>query len=155
MKGCKVKRIFPLLGVFFLSIMSLWAVSHAITPETTVTEVDPVIEVSPELRKQYPIKVHHAKLSMDCIHCHEGQGTNPEEFEYIGDEGCIKCHGSKEKIAQRTGYMDRFHTNPHNSFHDGPTLSCDECHQVHQESINMCAECHEKEVPNWMKVVAP
>lgn len=149
-----MKKVFPFIGIFFLTIASLWAVNKVKTPDEAI-EVTPQIAVSSELREKYTIKPHHEKLSLDCIHCHEGQGTDPEQFEFIDDAGCLSCHGSKEKIAKRTEYMDLFHTNPHNSFHDGPTLNCDECHQVHQPSINMCTECHEKEVPNWMKVIAP
>jgi len=154
-----VKRVFPILGIFLFSIVllciSVQAVDNAMSPTTTAKEATPVIEVSKELRDQYPIKSHHAKLSIDCIHCHDDQGRVPAKFEYIGDKGCLSCHGSKEKMAKRTGFMDMFHTNPHNSYHDGPTLSCDECHKEHEPSQNRCMECHEKEVPNWMKKVMP
>lgn len=145
-----MKKIVLYSCMSFFVLASLWATQSQILQEQEKTVV-----ITEELKKKYPIKPHHEKLSLSCIHCHEGQGDKPENFEFIGDEGCLSCHGSKEKIAKRTAYMDLFHTNPHNSYHDGPTLSCEECHQSHSPSINMCAECHEKEVPNWMKKVAP
>ena len=149
----KMKSILTFIGLSFLIIVSLWAINE--TTNTTDNAVNVTEKITPELREKYPIKPHHEKLSLDCIHCHEDQGDDPENFEFIGDKGCLSCHGSKDKIAKRTHYMDLFETNPHNSYHDGPTLSCDECHQEHQPSINMCMDCHEKEVPNWMKKVAP
>lgn len=148
-----MKRIFAFIGVFFLSLVFLWANDKVANSDANNSEVAQVINETPELKNKYPIKPHHQQLSLNCIHCHKGQGDNPEQLEAIGDEGCLSCHGSKKKIAARTGYMDLFHTNPHNSYHDGPTLSCDECHKEHQPSQNRCVECHEKEVPNWMKKV--
>lgn len=148
-----MKKIFLLFGIVFFFIVSIWAAEKITAYDEAIVSQD--IIITPELRKKYPIKKHHEKLSLDCVHCHEGQGTDPKNFEFIGDEGCLACHKSKKRIAQRTEFMDAFHTNPHNSFHDGPTLACDECHQVHEPSINMCSECHSKEVPKWMKDVTP
>jgi hypothetical protein len=150
--GINVRILFSLLGIFVFSLVSLGAATKI---STTLAHESTVVPITPELRKKYPIKPHHAKLSLDCIHCHDGQGTDPEKFETIGDEGCLACHGSKQKVALRTGFMDSFHTNPHNSFHDGLKYHCDDCHQVHQPSKNSCLECHEKELPNWMKKVTP
>lgn len=150
--GSKVRILFSFLGIFFFSLVSLGAANKISAPDTNESTV---VTITSELREKYPIKPHHAKLSLDCIHCHEGQGKDPEKFEFIGDEGCLACHGSKQKVALRTGFMDSFHTNPHNSFHDGLKYHCDDCHQVHQPSKNSCFECHEKELPNWMKKVTP
>lgn len=110
----------------------------------------PVI-IAPELREEYPLKSHHAKLSLECVFCHEGQGDNPREFKMIGDEGCLSCHQSKVHMAERLAFMDKLHVNPHNSIHDGPTLYCDECHNEHKPSTNMCTECHEHDIDLWMR----
>lgn len=150
-----MKRVFSFLSIFLLLLTFLWASDNVVIPDgNNVNEVQ-VINETPELKKKYSIKSHHQQLVLNCIHCHKGQGNNPEQFEAIGDEGCLSCHGSKKKMALRTGYMDMFHTNPHNSYHDGPTLSCDECHKEHEPSQNRCVECHDKEVPTWMKKVTP
>lgn len=149
-----MKRVYALIGIFFFSLALVWANDNSSTSDNDA-KMKQVINISPDIMKKYPIKTHHQKLSFGCIHCHQGQGTAPEKLEAIGDEGCLSCHGSKLKIAARTGYMDLFHTNPHNSYHDGPTLSCDECHKEHEPSQNRCLECHTKEVPNWMRKVTP
>jgi len=135
--------------------MFLWANENTVPKNTNFETVTQTIQETPELKKKYPMKSHHQQLSFNCVNCHKGQGIDAEKFEAIGDEGCLSCHGSMQKIAARTGYKDLFHTNPHNSYHDGPTLSCDECHHEHQPSENRCTECHEKEVPKWMKKVTP
>lgn len=150
-----MKRVYSFVGVFFFSLGLLWANDNVAIPNANDVTMTEVINVSPEIAKKYPAKPHHQKLSFSCVNCHKGQGSDPEKLEAIRDEGCLSCHGSKIKIAARTGYMDLFHTNPHNSYHDGPTLACDECHKEHEPSQSRCLECHEKEVPNWMKKVTP
>ncbi|MBE3021730.1 cytochrome c3 family protein [Campylobacter sp. 7477a] len=110
------------------------------------------ITVSDELRAKHTLKPHHEHLAFDCIDCHTNQGDDPSKFKNIKDEGCLSCHGTKKLLAQRLKFMDTLKANPHNSVHDGPTLYCDECHFEHKPSINMCSECHEHEVPQWMGV---
>jgi len=111
------------------------------------------INITPELKEKYPLKAAHAKLSLQCVYCHEGQGNKPEDFKYVREKTCLECHGSKEKLAGRLGFIGK--ANPHNSIHDGTRLECDECHSEHQESTNMCAECHEKEIKTqmWMRKI--
>ena len=141
----KNKKILFSIGFFFIfSVMILFGDGN-----TTISEQ---IKISPELKKEFPMKSHHAKLSFECIFCHEGQGDIPEEYEIPGDEGCLSCHKTKEFLANRLKFMDPLHVNPHNSIHDGPTLYCDECHNEHKPSTNMCLECHEHDVKMWMKV---
>lgn len=109
------------------------------------------LKMTQEFKEKYPLKRIHAKLSLECIFCHEGQGNNPEAFKAVREKTCLECHSSKEKIAQRLDFIGK--PNPHNSIHDGTRLSCDECHNEHKESTNMCAECHEKEIATnmWMR----
>ncbi len=138
-------RIFPLLGMcLILGVMWLWAEEPKASPSTP-------FEVTPEIKAKFPVKAHHEKLSLGCVHCHEGQGSDPESFKAIGDQGCLSCHKSKNFMADRLKFMDRLHTNPHNSIHDGPTLYCDECHNEHKESTNMCISCHANDVPLWTR----
>ncbi|MBN1839240.1 MAG: cytochrome c3 family protein [Campylobacterales bacterium] len=134
------------IGVFLLlSAMSLIG-SEAATPSPAKE-----IPISAEMKEKFPIKAHHAKLSLKCTDCHENQGDNPENFKLIGDEGCLSCHKSKVYLAERLKFMDTLHVNPHNSIHDGPKLYCDECHFEHQKSDNMCLSCHSNDVKLWMR----
>lgn len=127
--------------------------SQNLAPNTAQTSnIVSVLNITDELRAKHKLKPHHAKLHFGCIHCHENQGTDPTKFKNPGDEGCLSCHKSKKYIAKRTEFMDSLKANPHNSVHDGPNLYCDECHNEHKESINMCEECHKNEVKEWMRV---
>ncbi len=110
------------------------------------------IIVTPEQKEKYPLKPIHASLSLKCIFCHEGQGNNIEGFKAVREATCLECHGTKEKLAKRLGVIDTIKANPHNSIHDGTRLQCDECHNEHKPSTNMCTECHEKEIQTnmWM-----
>lgn len=95
----------------------------------------------------YKIKSYHQKLQLECKHCH-GDGPK-EEYEELEDESCLSCHKTKDLLADRLQFMDEFETNPHNSVHDGKSLSCYECHMSHEPSVNMCADCHN--ITTWMK----
>ncbi|MBR9787010.1 MAG: cytochrome c3 family protein [Vibrionaceae bacterium] len=102
-----------------------------------------------QLAEEYPLKPHHKALKFDCVMCHEG--NNPDEFEPLETENCLSCHGSTQKLADRLGFMDKHHTNPHNSFHDGLDLDCYECHAEHEPSTNLCSDCHT--TTSWMDKV--
>ena len=153
-----MKKTLKLLSVLFLAVpllyISVKVYAGELTSPVTVVKQDE-IKITQEQKEKFTIKMSHAKNSFDCVFCHEGQGTNPEEFEAPDEEVCLSCHKSKEYLAERLAFMDTLKANPHNSIHDGPNLYCDECHNEHKPSINMCAECHEKEVPSWMKDVTP
>lgn len=111
------------------------------------------IKVTQEQKEKYPLKPIHASLSLKCVFCHEGQGNNVEEFKVVRETTCLECHGTKQKLAERLGMIGTINANPHNSIHDGTRLACDECHNEHKPSTNMCAECHEKEIQTnmWMR----
>ncbi|CAD7289232.1 cytochrome c3 family protein [Campylobacter suis] len=136
------------LTAILMCFFSIYLFAAADINTTTVK----TIVISDELRQKHKIKPHHEHLAFDCIDCHEGQGDDPSKFKAIGDKGCLSCHKSKAFMAQRLKFMDTLKANPHNSVHDGPTLYCDECHFEHKQSTNMCTECHEHEVPQWMGV---
>lgn len=111
------------------------------------------VKMTKEQKKKPSLKKAHANLSFDCKFCHESQGSDPKKFEAPDEAVCLSCHKTKEYLAQRLEFMDTLKANPHNSVHDGPNLYCDECHQEHKPSVNMCSECHLKEIKNnlWMK----
>lgn len=102
-----------------------------------------------DLAEEYTIKPHHQALKFDCVMCHEG--SDPEEFEALETENCLSCHGSAQKVADRLQFMDKQHTNPHNSFHDRLDLDCYECHAEHEPSVNLCSDCHT--TTSWMDKV--
>lgn len=112
-----------------------------------------MVTVTPEQKQKYPLKKVHASLSLECVFCHKNQGDDPEHFEAVEEEACLSCHKTKVYLAKRLSFMDVHKANPHNSVHDGPNLYCDECHREHEPSVNMCSECHQKEIENkiWMK----
>lgn len=138
------KRTLLIVGFFLMfSVMSLFGLD--------ATKVSPHSNITPELKKEFPIKSHHENLSLSCTDCHEGQGDDPKNYKLVGDEGCLSCHKSKVALADRLKFMDALHVNPHNSIHDGPKLYCDECHNEHKPSTNMCLDCHSNEVKLWMR----
>ncbi|CAD7288167.1 hypothetical protein LMG7974_00867 [Campylobacter majalis] len=137
--------------VLLLTLFACITLSFGSDTKTGSLNIQKVI-ITDEMRVKYPIKSHHEHLAFDCVDCHVNQGDDPSKFKNIGDNGCMSCHKSKQFMAKRLKFMDTLKANPHNSVHDGPTLYCDECHFEHQQSTNMCIECHEHEVPQWMGV---
>lgn len=85
----------------------------------------------------FPLDHHHMLSGMTCETCHgETQTPGP-----MTTAQCLACHGPLEELAARTA--DTRPTNPHSTPH-GPTFAeCDLCHQVHRESENFCAQCHD------------
>lgn len=89
----------------------------------------------------HSLKPHHGKLGFTCENCH--QGGDPKQYQRLKTEDCLSCHGSAQKVANRTQFMDVNHTNPHNSLHDKLDLDCYECHAEHKPSQNLCQTCHD------------
>jgi len=153
-----MKKVLRFIGVFLFVVPLLYISVKAYGGDNqsppTITKQEE-IKISPELHKKFPMKSMHAKLSLSCVFCHEGQGNNPEEWEYVEEDACLSCHKTKKYLAERLAFMDTLKANPHNSIHDGTNLSCDECHNEHKPSINMCSECHQKEIKEniWMRKV--
>ncbi|TLP36914.1 cytochrome c3 family protein [Arcobacter arenosus] len=140
----RIKDVLVIGTLLSLSAILLYGGANQAPPEKKVV-------VSEEVKKEFPVKSHHAELSFECVFCHEGQGDDPKQFSAPGDDGCLSCHKTKEFLAKRLEFMDKLHVNPHNSIHDGPVLFCDECHMEHEPSRNMCIECHEHDIKLWMK----
>lgn len=90
---------------------------------------------------KYALKAHHQKLNLPCSACHKEQDV--AEYKPLATKDCLSCHGSAEKVAKRTGFMDVNQTNPHRSLHDGLDLDCYECHAEHKPSSNLCETCHD------------
>ncbi|WP_411706386.1 cytochrome c3 family protein [Edaphovirga cremea] len=96
---------------------------------------------TPLANGQHALKPHHQKMQFSCNACHQGQ--DPSAYKPLSTKECLACHGSAEKVARRTGFMDPNQTNPHRSLHDGLDLDCYECHAEHKPSTNLCQVCHD------------
>lgn len=83
-----------------------------------------------------PLDHHHLLSGLTCQTCH----GNTEAPAAMSTSQCLACHGPLEELAARTA--DVRPSNPHSTPH-GPTFAeCDLCHQVHKQSENFCAQCH-------------
>lgn len=77
----------------------------------------------------------HAAMKVECAVCHV-KGAPAQD--YVTADACLACHGSFEKVAERTAKMN---PNPHYS-HLGK-VRCSDCHSGHQQPKNMCNDCHQ------------
>ena len=83
---------------------------------------------------------HHYMAGLDCASCHD----DPEApAATAGTELCLACHGPLEALGALTADVEP--TNPHLSPHGPPYAECGLCHQIHTESENFCAQCHDFE----------
>lgn len=99
----------------------------------------PAAQVDPgALAAEYPNKPHHQDAELSCTDCH---GEIPPS-EPATMETCLDCHGPLEDLVAATERGEH-HPNPHNSPHYGPDNACDLCHYEHEQSENMCGDCHE------------
>ena len=131
------------MKAFFLSLMSACLIFSA---SLVVAEEKPDWDA---LSKEYTLKPHHKAAKFDCVMCHSE--SDPADFEPLETENCLDCHKTAQKVADRLKFMDKNHTNPHNSFHDGLSLDCYECHAEHEPSANLCSDCHT--TTTWMSEV--
>ncbi|SKA67540.1 cytochrome c3 family protein [Desulfobaculum bizertense] len=92
--------------------------------------------------KEYHRKVH--QNGTNCELCHGA--VNPTKAP--DDRNCLKCHGTREQVAQLTADLDH---NPHNSPHYGIDAPCTTCHKEHQESTVYCNTCHPFKYKNFKK----
>ena len=107
--------------------------------ETTVPAETPEQEIDlAALAAEYPNKPHHQDGELSCIDCHSQMPPD----EPTAMETCLECHGPLEDLVAATDHGEH-HPNPHNSPHYGPDNACDLCHYEHEESENMCGDCHE------------
>ena len=127
----KISLIFALLCALF---------SPPLLSDTGKTSPDEQVS-SANVQSEFALKAHHQKLQLPCTACHKEQ--DPAQYKPLATKECLTCHGSAEKVAKRTGFMDTNQTNPHRSLHDGLDLDCYECHAEHKPSTNLCETCHD------------
>ena len=77
----------------------------------------------------------HVERGATCESCHGAK--TPKPGATVSTKQCSSCHGSLDEVAKRTAGLD---PNPHYNHLVG--LNCTECHRGHQQSVNMCASCH-------------
>jgi hypothetical protein len=76
---------------------------------------------------------------------------NPKEGEVSGTEFCLRegCHEvtTRDQLAESTSDLVR---NPHSSHLTAE--DCSSCHQTHEQSVMLCAQCHnDVEIPEgWI-----
>ena len=80
----------------------------------------------------------HAKANVTCAGCH-GKQLPKDDFT-VENARCLDCHGSLEKLAEKTANPDFPKRNPHKS-HLGD-VDCTVCHKAHRESKVYCLGCH-------------
>ncbi|MDO5532952.1 cytochrome c3 family protein [Sutterella sp.] len=82
----------------------------------------------------------HGERGIACASCH---GNNPPApGAKVDQKACLACHGSLDKVAERTK-AKKLDPDPHYNHLVG--LDCLECHRGHQQSVNMCGSCHNLE----------
>ncbi|WP_462327601.1 cytochrome c3 family protein [Desulfobaculum sp.] len=92
--------------------------------------------------KDYHRKVHQNGTNCELCHGANNPSTAPD------DRNCLKCHGTREQVAQLTAKLDH---NPHNSPHYGTDAPCTTCHKEHEESTVYCNTCHPFHYENFKK----
>lgn len=78
----------------------------------------------------------HAKLGVKCETCHGTDKANPKTPDFAT---CTGCHKVDALVEKTKGVKP---TNPHVSPHYGTELDCTNCHMMHSESQDFCAQCH-------------
>ena len=81
------------------------------------------------------LAARHVARGVACASCH-GKET-PKAGAKVSTAQCNTCHQSLDAVAKQTSKLD---PNPHYNHLVG--LDCAECHRGHQQSVNMCAQCH-------------
>lgn len=87
--------------------------------------------------KGHTLKPFHQKLS--CEACHQEKAPSAPTVV-----NCTGCHGSPEKVAERTAPRYKQYYNPHNSLHYATYADCVACHREHSASVLDCnsSNCH-------------
>lgn len=82
----------------------------------------------------------HGKKDVTCSGCH-GDAL-PAKGDTVENRRCFECHGSAEKLVERTAPRDFPDRNPHLS-HLGE-INCTVCHRAHEASAVYCLDCHKR-----------
>jgi hypothetical protein len=80
----------------------------------------------------------HARRHVTCMGCH-GEKL-PAKDDTVENDRCLACHGTYDKLAEKTASPQFPKRNPHKAHVIG--LACTKCHHVHSESKVYCLECH-------------
>lgn len=120
---------------------------------------------SGESDAEYMLVHQHEELGISCQTCHDrtlseslGEIVNyitgnyyyPFPETQLSMDTCLACHESYDHvISLTTTQITRAERNPH-AGHYGE-LECGECHNMHRDSVEYCASCHEPvaEGPGW------
>lgn len=78
----------------------------------------------------------HAQADVKCEACHGADKANPKTPDITT---CTGCH-NVEKLVAKTAKVKP--ANPHTSPHYGNELECTNCHHMHAQSEDYCAQCH-------------
>jgi fumarate reductase flavoprotein subunit len=81
----------------------------------------------------------HGKKNITCGGCH-GKRL-PSKDDTVDNDRCLSCHGSYEKLAEKTASVEFPKRNPHKSHL--VALACTKCHKAHSVSRVYCLECHQ------------
>ncbi len=79
----------------------------------------------------------HVSRGTTCAQCHGDKAPAPGVK--VDAAVCTTCHGSLDKVAERTKKKG-VTPDPHYNHLVG--LKCLECHQGHKQSQNVCSSCH-------------
>lgn len=77
----------------------------------------------------------HANYGAQCASCHAAKA--PVAGARVKNESCLACHGSYEKLAEKTKKAE---PNPHRT-HLG-NVRCSDCHSGHSTPRLICNDCH-------------
>ncbi|WP_172623384.1 cytochrome c3 family protein [Arabiibacter massiliensis] len=134
-----------LLIVFAVAALATGAFGLGCAPSQE--KAQPSATSQEELAAAYPLSnVQHASSNMKCAACHDEEDP-AQGVDAVSSEKCLSCHGSREKVAERTAGIGEG-VNPHDNFHYDMQLECTTCHKSHGESVNLCSSCHDADL--WM-----
>lgn len=78
----------------------------------------------------------HAAAGVKCEACHGADRQNPKTPDISVCAGCHNIDGLVEKTSKAKP------ANPHVSPHYNKELECTNCHHMHSQSEDFCAQCH-------------
>ena len=137
--------VVAILGCTLFSAHSLWAENTAPAYEPGITE-KVSLWMDKKLGKK-TVKPYHQKIHQNgtnCALCHGAE--NPTKA--ADDANCLKCHGTREQVAQLTAELE---PNPHDSPHYGFDVPCSTCHMEHKPAEIYCSSCHAFKYDNFKK----
>lgn len=82
-----------------------------------------------------PLADRHSHYGAQCATCHAN--NMPATGTRVKNEACLACHGSYEKLAEKTKNDE---PNPHRT-HLG-NVRCSDCHSGHGTPRLICNDCH-------------